>query len=511
MKLLQSRKRIDPVSDHRVKPRRKLRVIDLFCGAGGLALGFQAAGCRIIGGVDLDEAAAETFEANFRVLQGHRAPLVFRGPNEADLSQAEVRNSLAERFSHPDIVLGGPPCQAFSKIGRGKLNSLSERGFSGDPRNTLYRSFLDLVGRWRPRAFVMENVPGMLSVSGKNIAEVVAAELAGLGYRVGYTLLNAVWYGVPQFRERIFFIGIRKNLHLHPMAPVMTHQVGLPPNYSPPRPYEQPPLFHDHFPLKVPVAADRCATPTVREALDDLPPRREHLGESTPVAGSSMGTDTPDRIQLSNYMQLMRTWPGLPCFGDLTRHDFRHNPRDYRTFERMSPGDRYPEALQIAEERFQEELQRQATRGDVLGRGELEAIRASIVPPYPRDSFADKWCMLVPDEPSWTVPAHLSKDGYSHIHYDRTQARTITVREAARLQSFPDAFVFAGNLGNCFGQIGNAVPPLLAWAVADSLLAVLGVESNPPPSRLGSPYAAQRPPGSLRTQHRVPAAVDEGG
>jgi DNA (cytosine-5)-methyltransferase 1 len=88
--------------------------------------------------------------------------------------------------------------------------------------------------------------------------------------------------------------------------------------------------------------------------------------------------------------------------------------------------------------------------------------------------FIDKWRKLIPDQPSWTIPAHLARDSYSHIHHDSSQARMVSVREAARLQSFPDAFEFSGNMGDCFRQIGNAVPPLLAWAVAASVMGLLG-------------------------------------
>src|SRR5207248_9416298 len=107
-------------------------------------------------------------------------------------------------------------------------------------------------------------------------------------------------------------------------------------------------------------------------------------------------------------------------------------------------------------------------------------LREEYVPPYNREEFQDKWGKLWPDRPSWTVPAHLAKDSYSHIHPDSAQARMISVREAARLQSFPAGFSFCGNMGDCFRQIGNAVPPLLAWAIADRLLQVLGLQGRVP-------------------------------
>jgi len=458
--------------------------VDLFCGAGGLALGFNTAGCRIIGGVDRDEVAARSFLENLRVLQRPRPPLVISGVAEADLSRPEAREAIAAQFSRVDIVLGGPPCQAFSKIGRGKLNSLFKDGFAADPRNILYKAFVELVQCWQPKAFVMENVPGMLSVLGKNIAEVVAAELAGLGYRVGYALLNAAWYGVPQLRERLFFIGIRKDLRLNPRAPEVTHSTNRRPNYSDPRTHEQLPLFDDYLQLRVPIAPDLCAATTVREALDDLPRLTKHL--EGPGCRNKTGRlfGALDGTLLSSFGRLMRNWPGLQAPRDFTDHVFRHNPRDYETFRRMRPGDRYPEALALAETRLKEKLDRLAAlegTSPAPSSAEYDSMRRGIVPPYPSQSFGDKWGMLIPDKPSWTVPAHLSKDGYSHIHYDPAQARTLTIREAARLQSFPDGFSFAGNMGGRFGQIGNAVPPLLAWAVAASVMTVLGFRAAAPP------------------------------
>jgi DNA (cytosine-5)-methyltransferase 1 len=133
----------------------------------------------------------------------------------------------------------------------------------------------------------------------------------------------------------------------------------------------------------------------------------------------------------------------------------------------MKPGDRYPVAIQIAEQRYQCALSLWRKNGG------KRPTRRTYVPPYSVDSFPDKWRKLVPEAPSWTITAHLGKDTYSHIHYDASQARSITAREAARLQSFPDAFEFAGNMGDMFRQIGNAVPPLLARELGASVRAAL--------------------------------------
>jgi DNA (cytosine-5)-methyltransferase 1 len=141
----------------------------------------------------------------------------------------------------------------------------------------------------------------------------------------------------------------------------------------------------------------------------------------------------------------------------------------------MKPGDRFPEALAIARAVRDEALARLQAAGTAPNPGtqEWDEFGARFVPPYDEHDFPDKWRKLIPDRPSWTVPAHLARDSYSHIHYDSVQARMISIREAARLQSFPDAFLFAGNMGDCFRQIGNAVPPLLARAVAQAVLRTL--------------------------------------
>ena len=126
------------------------------------------------------------------------------------------------------------------------------------------------------------------------------------------------------------------------------------------------------------------------------------------------------------------------------------------------------------------------------GTPKYEKLRRAFIPPYRNDAFEDKWAKLCPDAPSWTLTAHLSRDSYSHIHYDSAQARTITVREAARLQSFPDSFEFAGNFGEQFQQIGNAVPPLLARALATNLLQQIShLERKTHPSRAGNAALAE--------------------
>lgn len=449
-------------------------VIDLFCGAGGFSLGFHAAGCRIVAAADSDQPAGLSFAANFDRLQPEAPPRVLGG-EEGRLTEQRI-DRLLETEDPPDILIGGPPCQGFSRIGRAKLDALGGPGFAADPRNELYRLFLRAVSGWKPQAVVMENVPGMLTVGGRNVARDVSAGLADCGYAVGYALLNAAWYGVPQLRERLFFIGIREDLGVMPAAPPMTHRVRQLSGYAPPRSNTNRPLeFVQHRELPVREVVDMVPETTVADALDDLPFLSDHLVmHKSESASKGEGYRHEPH---STYAALMRHWPGDEQSGVVADHVVRRTPRDFETFRRMKSGDRYPEALEIAKNRLKEKLRSLGDQAPRPGSEEYEALKKSIVPPYPAGKFVDKWRKLDRSRPSWTVPAHLSKDAYSHIHHDSTQARSISVREAARLQSFPDSYVFRGNMGDRLRQIGNAVPPVLGWAIAHTQLNLLGFQS----------------------------------
>ena len=443
-------------------------VVDLFCGAGGFSLGFSASGFRVVLGVDNDAVSGETFRRNFAAIQPQNPPAVLAGVG-GDLESTDLQNFPCDA---PDVLVAGPPCQGFSRVGRAKLNALAPGGFHADPRNDLYLRFLDAAETLRPRAVVMENVQGMLQVNGVGVANVAAGDLVDRGYRVGYAVLNAAWYGVPQFRERFFMVGIRDDLGIRPSMPPATHGCLLPSGYVRPlEPDQWTPSFaalriEEELPVDLRGAMQPATT--VREALDDLPRLTEHLSNPPPQRGDFRREMKYSSEPRSEYARLMRAWPGLLSPHAVQDHAIRRTPRDYETFRLMSPGDRYPEALDIAECRFEEALASRNDEGScpAIHSPEYEKFRAEFVPPYPRDRFVDKWKKLVPEEPSWTVPAHLSRDSYSHIHYDGEQARGISIREAARLQSFPDAFVFEGNMGDCFRQIGNAVPPVVAAAIA---------------------------------------------
>ena len=208
---------------------------------------------------------------------------------------------------------------------------------------------------------------------------------------------------------------------------------------------------------------------TTREAVGDLPRLKEHLGLG---ARPARERPLPLRGTPSVYVDLLRSWPGIPAPEQVSGNWYRYTPRDFAIFRRMAQGDCYPEALEIANQIFMETVDGLAGPPSP-DTDEWASLKAKFVPPYRNDAFHDKWKKLVAGQPSWTLTAHLSKDTYSHIHYDSRQARTITIREAARLQSFPDGVQFSGNFGDQFRQIGNAVPPLLARAIATELFAQL--------------------------------------
>jgi DNA (cytosine-5)-methyltransferase 1 len=320
----------------------------------------------------------------------------------------------------------------------------------------------------------MENVYYMASFAGRNIAEEVAVSAEDLGYNVRYGILNAAWYGVPQMRERLFVIGLDARFRLIPTFPKRTHSLELPVGYTTSRTGRP-----DYIPVLPPsghyvteIASERelLSAVTAEEAIGDMPSLTFHLSDHKARKGiRRFDTILPYRpIRPNAYARQMREWPSFESKGGIRDHVIRYTPRDYETFGKMSAGDQYPQAFAIAEKRFQEALARMKPQPK-HGTSAYESLYGSIVPPYDPNKFPNKWRKLEADRPARTIPAHIGKDSYSHIHYDSSQSRSISVREAARLQSFPDGFVFSGGMNAAFKQIGDSVPPLLAHAIADCL------------------------------------------
>lgn len=466
----------------RLRSGKKPRVLDLFSGCGGLSLGFHRAGFEIIGSVEYDGAAAASHAANFHPGQaGHAVGRDITQTSPAGLMKAL---GLPEAASTVDILVGGPPCQAFARVGRSKLREVAEHpeAFRHDARARLYIEYMRYVDACTPVGLVMENVPDMLNHGGHNLAEEIAELLESKGYVCRYTLLNAAFYGVPQMRERMFLVAIHRSAECEVAFPAPTHWMELPAGYIGSRAValrliSQAKADRSHRYVTAPAAsADLPAAVTAAEALDDLPRlnAREMLEAGALRRGRrsfEIAIPYPQQKDQSAFALDMRTWPGFTGKAALYDHVIRYLPRDYQLFAGLKPGDQYPEAHRYAVSLFEERLAGQRAAGVEINDGSeaWQALQASIVPPYDAGKFPNKWRKMEADRPSRTLMAHLGKDSYSHIHYDSAQARPISVREAARLQSFPDGFVFKGTMNPAFRQIGNAVPPLLSWRIAETI------------------------------------------
>lgn len=463
----------------RLADGRRPQVLDLFAGCGGLSLGFHAAGCDIVGAVEFDELAAASHGRNFHPGDPRHArprDIAATSPHELvkELGLGNVETAV-------DFIVGGPPCQAFARVGRAKLREVDEHpdAFLHDSRVQLYLHYLEFVEALAPLAILLENVPDVLNHGGRNIAEEICDVLERKGYVCGYTLLNSVFYGVPQMRERMFLIAYRRELGAKISFPAPTHTHELPSGYGGSRAvalkllngllnqahdYIEPPLAPPDLPPAV----------TAQEAIGDLPSiRARELLRSGELRRGARRFALPtmrydaDR-PISGFAQRMKQWPDLeaPAEG-LFDHQIRYLPRDFELFALMRPGSEYPELHRLATARFREEAER---RSFGHGSDAWNELQAAMVPPYDAGKFPNKWWKLRPDWPVRTLMAHLGKDSYSHIHYDSLQARTISVREAARLQSFPDGFRFEGTMNPAFRQIGNSVPPLVAKAICEEML-----------------------------------------
>jgi DNA (cytosine-5)-methyltransferase 1 len=462
-------------------------VLDLFAGCGGLSLGFQAANFEIAAAVELDVQAAASHGRNFHGGDaGHSKARDITELRPEILAKELELGKVAEAI---DVLVGGPPCQAFARVGRSKLREIDAhpQAFKHDPRARLYVEYLRYVDAFQPLAILMENVPDVLNHGGQNIAEEICEVLKDKGYIARYTLLNAAFYGVPQMRERMFLIGYRAEVASEVSFPRPTHWVDLPPGYEGSRAVAlkllgDGGLFSQASDYVPPPEAgkDLPAAVTAGDAIGDLPGiyargllRSGELRRGARRFEKAVPYD--GRRKVSEYAELMRSWPGFETRGRLTDHVIRYLPRDYELFARLNPGDQYPEAWHHANEMFAEHIEALRQKGVIIRESSADylRLRGSIVPPYDAGKFPNKWRKMWRDQPARTLMAHLGKDGYSHIHYDSNQARTISVREAARLQSFPDGFQFCGTMNPAFRQIGNAVPPLIARALAHEIRSTL--------------------------------------
>jgi DNA (cytosine-5)-methyltransferase 1 len=391
---------------------RKLTYLDLFSGCGGFSLGLQWAGLKALAAIDFNESAIETFKANHpEVAHALVRDLTKFSPLQLDTLISPER---------VDLIVGGPPCQGFSKARQVDGANHGER-LVHDPRRNLYKQFLRYVKYYQPKVFIMENVPGIRSAAGGEFFTRVQVESRELGYRVIPYEVEAWRFGVPQKRIRQLIIGTRRELPLF-----------IADRY----------ISHTHVGIGEPVDEGLMAAVTLDEAIGDLPPI--YAGETRFERSYDLELRKAHvRRYGSRYIyDVLRADQAKTLTGFTSRP---HSLRDMRDFCRLREGENSKEAL---------------------ARGETMEF------PYDRKNFKDRYTRQHRDELCSTIVAHLQKDGLMFIH--PTQTRSLTPREAARIQSFPDTFILPPHQTNSFAQIGNAVPPLIGKAMG---LAVMGYMS----------------------------------
>lgn len=340
--------------------KQKLTVIDLFCGCGGLSYGFTEAGYNVILGIDHWKDAIITFENSHKNSLGLVADLFTETPK-----QICQKTGITE----VDIIIGGPPCQGFSIAGKRIIN---------DERNKLYKSFVDFVEFYKPKAFLMENVPNIVSMGNGIVKDNIIKDFKKLGYTVVYKVLMASEFGVPQNRKRAFFVGTKGNQEFVFPTPIINELISA------------------------------------KEAISDLP-------EKTLLNGINYSIDSK-----SQYQKEIR----IGSIGIYNHEITNHSEQTIEIISMVPDGGNYKNLP----------IEFQKTR------------RVNIA-----------WTRLNSKKPSFTIDT-----GHRH-HFHYKFNRIPTVRESARIQSFPDSFIFLGSKTSQYKQVGNAVPPILAKALAETL------------------------------------------
>lgn len=385
----------------------------MFAGCGGLSEGFYRQGFKALAHVEFDHSCCETLRTRMKYYgyKDYDKEVIEYDITSNDILE-RIDDAVAERTV--DIIIGGPPCQAYSTAGRVR----DGKKMATDPRNYLFESYVKILEHYNPKYFVFENVTGLLSAQVNN-APIFPKVLKALGkkYKVvgdpNVLIHNTADYGVPQVRKRVIIIGVRKDIEKDPLQ---LYEDVVKTHWNPETPEEE---RHGkrHF-------------IDVRKAIGDLPPVEPGCDAST-----------QEFLYLCNNEFLRRI--GKKGIHPLMDHIARcHNELD--------------------RERFQVMIHNHWTFGQL--RREMPQYEHEHARVFDNSYVVQWW-----DLPSKTILAHIHKDGFQFIHPDEAQKRTFTVREAARIQSFPDDFEFKGSRGEKYKQIGNAVPPLFAEALAKSI------------------------------------------
>lgn len=401
----------------------KYKIIDLFSGCGGLLDGFmKTEKYEVIASVEWEKAPLETLENRLRtkwniedtaekclLMDIQQTEKLFNGwkNDEKYGSHKGLDYLVSKSKGKVDVIIGGPPCQAYSIAGRVK----DKNGMKNDYRNYLFESYLKVVKRYNPKFFIFENVPGILSAQPgeKKVTDLIYEEIEKIGYHItdslkDIALLDLSEYGVPQTRKRVIIIGVNKKIFKNADEIVQNFYKEILPKYK------------------------SSTKISLWEAIKDLPklyPLKEEVNKKS-------HTEAKESC-IKNHVPRYHNKRDIKIFFDLTR-DIELGINKYKTVE---------EKNKLYYERT----------------GKTTKIH--------------RFHVLRKKEPSTTIIAHLSKDGWRFIHPESIQSRTITVREAARLQSFSDSFEFISTQGNNYKMIGNAVPPEFSFRLANAMYELL--------------------------------------
>ncbi|MFT9487413.1 DNA cytosine methyltransferase [Tepidibacillus infernus] len=410
-----------------------MNIIDLFAGAGGLSEGFIRKGFKPIAHIEMDKYASMTLKTRmgYHYLREKNKLQIYYDYITGKMSREEFYSYIPEEINDTvlnieisdstinsifeiidqklkestgeevDVIIGGPPCQAYSLVGRAR----DPYGKEHDPRNHLYKQYVKFLKRFKPKMFVFENVPGILSAGRGELFKDVQKYMSEANYEIEAKTLNSFDFGVLQQRKRVILIGWRKELNLeYPDFEKINHNNVM-----------------------------------VKDILIDLPPLKPS-----------------EKIEYGEYLSPPTKYlevSGIRGKSDvLTQHISRaHNDRDR-------------EIYRIAIEMWNKEKRRL----------KYTDLPDHLITHNNLESFLDRFKVVASNLPySHTVVAHISKDGHYYIHPDIYQLRSLTVREVARIQSFPDNFYFEGPRTAIFTQIGNAVPPLMAEKIAQKIKKML--------------------------------------
>lgn len=391
----------------------KIKVVDLFSGAGGLLEGFMQSGLYYPqASVEWEKAPILTLRHRLKNkwhiehadessiwFDMQRTEELFNGFNDEKYGISRGLDYYVKGGT--DVIIGGPPCQAYSQAGRTK----DKYGMKYDYRNYLFEYYLKTVERYHPQLFVFENVPGMLSAmpDGTPIVELIKKDVNNIGYEIVenikyHAVIDTSEYGVPQNRKRVILVGLKRNGRTYQECQDLLVE------------------FYDKILPKY--KSDNKIS--VEEAIGDLP-KLFPLDEEINVPGiGKQSHSLPENLDFQwGHVSRFQNKRDINIFG-LLAEDIASGKNEFQDADKLN------------------EIYNQATGGN---------------------SKVHKYHVLRKNQPSTTITAHLHKDGLRFIHPDPTQKRTITVREAARLQSFPDDFEFISTRGNNYKMIGNAVPP----------------------------------------------------